>query len=118
MKGLAFPLTVVPRTASRPELIRASLLTILGTEKGERLFDPEFGVRVRSYLFEPQSDTLFELVRTDVMGALGAYEPRIAVVAVDPSWVEELEQRYLKVDITYVDRETRESSSLYLEYPA
>jgi uncharacterized protein len=66
-----------------PEKVRQSIVTILDTEPGERVMRPDFGCGLRRYLMEPNSVSTRALIRRDVEAALGAWEPRIAVDAVE-----------------------------------
>src|SRR2546430_1119066 len=85
--GWAFPPEAV--TTSRFEwrsgavLVRQSILIILDTEPGERVMRPDFGCGLRRYLMEPNTPATRAAIARDIEAALGIWEPRIVVGAVD-----------------------------------
>jgi phage baseplate assembly protein W len=89
-RGLAFPLRVDPQRrlamSAGEQRIRESIVTILGTEQGERLMRPDFGSRLRTLIFEPNNPATANLARFYIEDALARWEPRIeqVQVVVDP----------------------------------
>tara|TARA_B100000131_G_scaffold68149_1_gene64473 strand:+ start:2144 stop:2539 length:396 start_codon:yes stop_codon:yes gene_type:complete len=65
--------------------IRASILNILRTRKGERLFQPELGTNIHKILFEPNTPFTHGLIATELKTSIEGQEPRVTVenVAVD-----------------------------------
>lgn len=59
------------------ELIKENVLRILTTRKGERVGEPEFGSRVKDFLFMPQMyvDNLLDEIKYSVE----RFEPRVTV---------------------------------------
>ena len=88
-RGVAFPPRVGPdgRVAWSVGVdnVRESIRIILLTEPGERLMLPEFGGRLRSYLFEPNTPATRRVIQEEIRNALTLWEPRIQLlnVAVD-----------------------------------
>jgi phage baseplate assembly protein W len=92
-QGLSFP----PRVgadgrlawSSGEENVRESIRLILMTEPGERLMRAGFGCGLRSFLFEPNTPTTRALIRDRITRAVGEWEPRVQLDAVnvdsDPS---------------------------------
>jgi len=60
-------------------LIRASLQRILGTSKGERVMQPEFGNNLKRMLFEPLDEIIIEDLRSEIYNIISKQEPRITV---------------------------------------
>lgn len=59
--------------------IRQSIILILSTRRGERLFLPEFGNRLEDFLFEPITDsTAFSMLAT-LAEDVNRWEPRVSV---------------------------------------
>lgn len=85
--GIAFPFradeTGFPRANSGLELITDSIQVILLTEVGERLMRPNFGSRLRSYLFENVDDFTMEAIKAEVFRALLEQEPRVIILNID-----------------------------------
>jgi phage baseplate assembly protein W len=86
-QGLGFP----PRIGADGRLVwsvgednvRESLRLILLTEPGERLMREEFGCGLRRFLFEPNTVTTRQLIRDRIAQAIGRWEPRVALEAVE-----------------------------------
>lgn len=60
-------------------LIRASIQRILGTTKGERVMQPEFGHNLKKMLFEPLDEIIIEDLRNEISNIINTQEPRIVV---------------------------------------
>jgi len=86
-QGLGFP----PRVGADGRLVwsagednvRESIRLILLTEPGERLLREEFGCGLRQFLFEPNTVTTRALIRDRITQAIGRWEPRVALEAVE-----------------------------------
>jgi phage baseplate assembly protein W len=53
------------------------------TEKGTRLFDPDYGITLESKLFDLMSDVSALDIFNEVVRALDKYEPRVLLVFTD-----------------------------------
>ena len=56
-------------------LVEFNLKNIILTEKGERLFFPDFGVGIRRYLFEQSTSIGLEALRSEVTSQIKTYAP-------------------------------------------
>lgn len=65
------------------DLIQSSVLQILLTTPGERMWNPTFGCRIRQVQFEPSSAVFAETIVNLVLNALQKWEPRILVKSSD-----------------------------------
>lgn len=63
-------------------LVRAAIAQIIGTLKGELRWRPGFGTRLAKYKHKPNTDSLSELISTDIEAAIKLYEPRISTAQV------------------------------------
>ena len=88
--GFAFPLCVnvqgsIQLSSGTPNL-EESILIILQTDLGERVYRPNFGSRLSELVFEPLNTQTLLLIRLYVEEALQTWEPRIILreVRVDP----------------------------------
>jgi Bacteriophage baseplate protein W len=102
--GWAFPMGVSPSggiaMVSRIRELEEAIRIILLTYPGERPMRPEFGSRVRDFVFRNADwDTATEL-SVEVRNALLRWEPRVDVVAVN----------------VYPDVETRDRMLIDIEY--
>lgn len=80
-KGFAYPLQINPRggikESRQEQKIRESILTILGTQHGERIMRPNFGCNLKSLVFSPNNTATANLARHYVEEGLTTWEPRI-----------------------------------------
>lgn len=68
--------------------IRDQIKIILLTRPGELLLHPTFGAGLEDMLHQPNTVTTRRRIRDVILSALGKWEPRIAVDAVDVAAVE------------------------------
>jgi len=59
--------------------IKSDLMHLLLTNKGERLYMPEFGTNLKKYLFEPNIETVSSDIRTEIQTAISKYIPNLQV---------------------------------------
>ncbi|MFG3712511.1 GPW/gp25 family protein [Micromonospora sp. NPDC047730] len=117
--GCAFPLRVQPHgglaTVSGAALLEQAMHVILATYPGERPMRPEFGSRLRDFVFEPATAATRRAVAVEIRTALERWEPRAEIdeVAVtdDPAGGDGL----LHIDIRYRVRGTEDPHSLQLD---
>ena len=91
--------------------IERAILTILSTAKGERRMRPMFGCGIHDLVFAPNDPTTAGLVHSQVLEALGWWEPRIVVQRVDVQPSRE-EDGLLLVDIHYTIKATNADRNL------
>jgi phage baseplate assembly protein W len=84
--GLKFPLQTTPRgtlaTSREEQRIEESIFIILGTRRGERLMQPQFGCAIHDLLFAPNNSATRTRAVDAVRRALVAHETRIDVLNV------------------------------------
>ena len=91
-------------------LIRSAIQRILQTNPGERVMQPEFGVRLRSMLFEPL-DANWLLEMREVLGArLESQEPRIKLNSID--FQPDPDQHTVVISLSYTYKNTGETDRL------
>lgn len=86
------------------ESISQSIKTILSTYPGERHMLPEFGSRLREYLFDPIDIDTLDLMQTEIEFALERWEPRIIVSNIDIT--EDVDRNQLVINIFYTSIDT------------
>jgi phage baseplate assembly protein W len=69
--------------ARHDQAVKQSILTIIGTAKGERVMRPTFGCGIHERVFGATDTTTAALVARDVEDALVDWEPRVEVHGVD-----------------------------------
>jgi phage baseplate assembly protein W len=115
--GISFPPRVgadgrVSWSRGEPS-VRDAIQLILLTNLGERVMLPDFGGGLRQFLFEPNTTTTRQLIRDRITRALGRWEPRISLEAVDVE-ADPDDGRVAIATITYrlVATQERETTSL------
>ena len=68
---------VVSRDASA---IKQAIVSLLLTNKGERLMNPKYGSDIRSYLFEPLDYGTAAQIKANIRSTIDRFEPRINVI--------------------------------------
>jgi uncharacterized protein len=85
-RGVGFPISLNGegklQSADYEESVRQSVLTILGTAKGERVMRPDFGCGIYDLIFEANTASTAGKISQAVQEALLVFEPRIDVVEV------------------------------------
>jgi phage baseplate assembly protein W len=80
--GFGFPLNgnavFVPTYQTRDQ-IKANLVNYLLTNRGERVFNPNFGADLRNLLFENILDTTTEDLRERIQNDISLYFPEVQV---------------------------------------
>lgn len=117
--GWAFPLGVDARggiaLARRDEELEQAMRLILATYPGERPMRPEFGSRVRDYVFRSATiDTAAELA-DEVEKALLRWEPRVIVQAVNVT-VDAADRSRLYIDVSYIVKGTNDRRNLVFPF--
>lgn len=100
LTGWKYPVTVDAATgrirmSSGEENIEESVRLILGTRKGERAAEPEFGCGIWDYSFDTLDDVVQKALEQEAEHALSRWEPRIAQVQVRIRGEEEGQGRLL-----------------------
>lgn len=104
--------------AEGEELIRQSILMILGTAKGERVMRPGFGCGIHELVFAPNNTATASLIAYYVKEALTNWEPRVELGAVEVE-PDLHESARLNINISYRVKTTNTKANLvypfYLE---
>ena len=117
--GWAFPLGVDARggiaLARRDQEIEQAIRLVLATYPGERPMRPEFGSRIRDYVFRSATiDTAAELSE-EVRNALLRWEPRVIVEAVNVT-VDDYDRSRLYIDLSYTIKGTNDRRNLVFPF--
>lgn len=117
--GWAFPLGVDARggiaLARRDQELEQAIRLILSTYPGERPMRPEFGSRIRDFVFRSATiDTAAELAR-EVEEALLRWEPRIVVEGVNVT-VDQDDRSRLYIDLSYSVKGTNDRRNLVFPF--
>lgn len=67
------------------EAVKNSVITAFLTSPGDKILNPEYGLDLRRYLFEPIDDFIIDIITDDIKKKLPLVEPRVTVENV---WVD------------------------------
>jgi Bacteriophage baseplate protein W len=117
--GWAFPLRVNSRggiaLVRRERELEEAMRLILATYPGERPMRPEFGSRVRDWVFRGTDNDSLGALKIEVINSIHRWEPRVRVVDVlitrdraDPS--------LLRINIAYTPLDTNDRRNLVFPF--
>ncbi|WP_406191550.1 MULTISPECIES: GPW/gp25 family protein [unclassified Streptomyces] len=117
--GWAFPMSTtasggIAMVANDDCLIKAMRL-ILSTYPGERPMRPEFGCRLRDYVFRGASIQTAAEIAGEVHNALLRWEPRVIVESVD-AYPDPDDQALIYIDIRYTTKATNDQRNLVFPF--
>ena len=95
--------------------IEESLRILFGTQRGERLFQPKYGLDMNELLFEAMSTTMRTLLEERVKIGVLIYEPRIEPLAVSVH-SHEPESGELHIELEYRVRATNSRYNLVFPF--
>ena len=101
--GFGFPLNgnaVFTPTYQTRDQIKANLVNYLLTNRGERIFNPEFGGDLRSLLFEQISDQTLEDLQDQIQEDIAAFFPLIEIKEIKFDTTE-TDRNELRFSLTY-----------------
>ena len=105
-KGFYFKLNKTDTDA-----IRSDLLHLLLTNKGERLYLPDFGSDLRKYIFEPNDSITHDKIKNNLNETIKLYIPNLTVddITFKNDDIEELiivELKYTVTEGTFANSDT------------
>lgn len=74
-------------TKENKKAIKSDLMHLLLTNKGERLYMPDFGTNLKKYLFEPNIESTSSDIRSEIQTSINKYIPNLKIdnLTVTPS---------------------------------
>ncbi|MFD5110362.1 GPW/gp25 family protein [Streptomyces cinereoruber] len=118
-KGWAFPLGAGShggiRTVGGTVLLEQAMRLVLTTYPGERRMRPDFGSRLRDFVFAGTDTTTLDELGREVTAALTACEPRVVVEAVDVR-PDPKNPTLINIMITYRTRDGRDPRNMVFPF--
>jgi len=89
--GISVKLPLVVSTVFGPydlnttydELAKQNLKMLVLTSPGERVMDPNFGVGLKGFLFEPNSPTTYDTIAGRIQDQVSVYLPYLTIDGID-----------------------------------
>ena len=63
--------------------IRNSIINLFNTSPGDRILLPDYGINLKSYVFENMSDSTSRLLGRAIKTAIEQWEPRVTIVSIN-----------------------------------
>ena len=92
---------VVSKDASA---IKQSIVNLLMTNKGERVYQPEYGSDLRRFLFEPMDYATAAAIQNNIISTIKKFEPRIGILSLEA--IPNFDENVFDVEMTYEIRGT------------
>jgi len=65
------------------DAVKSDLINLLSTNVGERVFQPDLGTNLKSFLFEQQDEELSTIIQDDLVEKLKFWMPFVNIASVD-----------------------------------
>lgn len=82
-------------TSTDEKAIKADLMHLILTRKGQRLYNPEFGTDLLKFIFEPNDSLTLAGIKSEITTVVKRYLPKLEIT--DISVVESAESEYAAV---------------------
>ena len=112
IKGWSFPLEIDEttgkiKTTTLEDDIKQSILILLHTQKGERLYHSDYGCDLQRFMFEPIQSSLKKNIQKEIENCIKKWEKRVSSVIVN---IFESAEQYttLIVQIQYYIEQTEQ----------
>jgi phage baseplate assembly protein W len=69
----------VELTKTNFDAIKSDLMLLLLTNKGERIYYPDYGTYLLKYIFEPNDNITFNLMKEDIQNTINKYIPNLKI---------------------------------------
>jgi phage baseplate assembly protein W len=87
------------------KLIRKSVLNIINTYKGSRIYDPDYGTNLHRLIHEQNIQRTRNIAKNEIIDAVTKYEPRAKILQVEayPGEGEQNSEVIVIVSLLYVE---------------
>ena len=84
--------------------IKADLMHLILTRKGQRLYNPDFGTDLLKYIFEPEDGLTFSSIQDEIKTVVKKYLPKLQInqILIDQS-TESEHAAVVRIDYTITD---------------
>lgn len=113
--GIALPFngnSVFRKTFTTQEQVKYNIINLILTNKGERVFNPNFGSDLRRFLFEGLSDDNLDLIQSNIIDSVSIYIPEIQIDNINL----DTEDNNLKILVNYSMKLSGTSDSVNINF--
>jgi phage baseplate assembly protein W len=115
--GVALPFNnkaVFTQVYNTKEQLKYNFINLLLTNKGERVFNPDFGTDLKKYIFEHVTESNFEFIKSTIIDNTNKFIPQINIINVNIN--SPLDSNIINVEINYKIRLTNENDSVNINF--
>lgn len=103
-------------TKTNKRAIKSDLMHLLLTNKGERLYSPDFGTDLKRFLFEPNIVSVQDDIRGEIQKAIDKFIPNLKVDRLDVEPIEGKDHSVIvKLEYTVTNSTFTETDFITLE---
>jgi len=113
--GVALPFSnpaVFETVYTTKEQLRFNMINFLLTDRGERIFNPNFGANIRAQLFEQITQETLDALDTQIKNGIAQYFPNVTITSLE--FLPEPNRNTLLIQFSYVINNTGESDNLII----
>ena len=103
------------KTYSTQEQARYDLINLLLTDKGERVFNPEFGTDLKKVLFEGITEDIVPLIQNLITTNVNIFVPDVIVSDIIVN-TEDKENNSISITVTYRMRISGQSDQITVQF--
>jgi len=100
INGTGWPWGPVPVASKDADVVSHYIVRVIGTIRGERTMDPNFGSRINELVFENKGPAFTALIHREIMLRLQEQLPMVTVLKIDIKYSEE-DNKPEEVDVLY-----------------
>ena len=94
-------------------LVAFHLKNLLLTSKGEKISDPDYGVGLKRYLFEPMTQGIYNVLKNEISNQIFSYLPYVRLVGVQV--IEDTDNNSISVKLEYRVGNSRTNETLKID---
>lgn len=113
--GVALPFSnpaVFETVYTTKEQLRYNMINFLLTDRGERIFNPNFGANIRAQLFEQITQETLDALDIQIKNGIAQYFPNVTIT--DLGFIPEPDRNTLLIQFSYTINNTGESDNLII----
>ena len=101
-------------TYTTMEATKENLISLLNTERGERVFQPQLGLNLKQFLFQPIDDSTKEMISEEINTTIKMWLPYITMAKLS-IYFDDINLNRLNIEIDfYVNNDIRNLQSVSL----
>jgi phage baseplate assembly protein W len=64
------------------EELKSKLALLITTQRGQRLFNPDFGINIEQFLFQPMDDQTYNAIRDEITSNVTRFIPSLKIESI------------------------------------